>query len=136
MIFAPVLGPALGGWITDTYSWRWVFLINVPIGILAFIAVAQLVEDPPWVHAPIAAARDIDYVGLGLIALGFGCLQIMLDRGEDEDWFGSPSIRLLALVRSSGWRARCCGSRWRASRWWICASTRTAASRSAACCCS
>ncbi|HEY1930671.1 MAG TPA: DHA2 family efflux MFS transporter permease subunit [Acetobacteraceae bacterium] len=98
IIFAPVLGPTLGGWLTDTWSWRWVFLINVPVGIIAFIAVAQLVEDPPWVKGDRARLIDIDYIGLSLIALGFGALQLMLDRGEDNDWFASPAIRIAALV--------------------------------------
>jgi DHA2 family multidrug resistance protein len=98
IIFAPVLGPTLGGWLTDTWSWRWVFLINVPTGIFAFIAVAQLVEDPPWVKADRARLADVDAIGLSLIAIGFGALQIMLDRGEDNDWFASPLIRWAALV--------------------------------------
>ena len=102
MIFAPIIGPTLGGWITDNYSWRWVFLINVPVGIFAFIAVLQLVEDPPWVQRDRAHLRDIDYGGLGLIALGLGSLQIMLDRGEDHDWFGSPPIQLFALLAAVG----------------------------------
>ena len=83
VIFAPIIGPTLGGWITDNYSWRWVFLINVPVGIFAFLSVSQLVEDPPWVQRDRAHLRDIDYGGLALIALGLGSLQIMLDRGED-----------------------------------------------------
>ncbi len=102
VIFAPILGPLLGGWITDTYSWRWVFLINVPVGIVAFLAVLRLVEDPPWVRRDRTSASDIDYVGLGLIALGLGCLQLTLDRGEDWGWFGSPLIRLFALLSATG----------------------------------
>lgn len=102
VIFAPIVGPVLGGWLTDAYSWRWVFFINVPIGVAAFFAVLRLVEDPPWVARDRASARDIDYVGIGLIALGLGCLQLMLDRGEDWDWFGSPLIRLFALLAAVG----------------------------------
>ncbi len=102
VIFAPVIGPTLGGWITDTYTWRWVFLINVPIGVFTFLAVAALVEDPPWVRRDRARARDFDYIGLGLIALGLGCLQIMLDRGEDNDWFASPAIRLFGILAALG----------------------------------
>lgn len=102
VIFAPIIGPLLGGWITDNYSWRWVFLINVPVGIFAFIAVAELVEDPPWVQRDRAHVRDIDYGGLALIALGLGSLQIMLDRGEDADWFNSPTIQLFALLAAVG----------------------------------
>ncbi|MEJ0018728.1 MAG: DHA2 family efflux MFS transporter permease subunit [Acetobacteraceae bacterium] len=102
VIFAPIIGPTLGGWITDNYSWRWVFLINVPVGLFAFIAVSQLVEDPPWVQRDRAHVRDIDYGGLALIALGLGSLQIVLDRGEDSDWFNDPGIQLFALLAAVG----------------------------------
>jgi MFS transporter, DHA2 family, multidrug resistance protein len=102
VIFAPIVGPVLGGWLTDSYSWRWVFLINVPVGIVAFFLVLQMVDDPPWVRRDRARGKDIDYVGMGLIALGLGCLQITLDRGEDWDWFGSPLIRLFALLATAG----------------------------------
>ena len=102
VIFAPIIGPTLGGWITDTYSWRWVFLLNVPIGLAALPAVAALVEDPPWVQRERARWIDIDYIGIALIALGFGALQVTLDRGEDADWFGSPVIRLTAMIAVVG----------------------------------
>ena len=102
VIFAPIIGPVLGGWITDSFSWRWVFLINVPVGVVAFAAVARFVEDPPWVLRDRAHPADIDYVGIGLIALGIGALQIMLDRGETLGWFGSPDIRLFALLAAVG----------------------------------
>jgi len=94
-IVAPVLGPTLGGWITDSFSWRWVFLINIPIGVLTTFAVIALVEDPPWVKKQEGKA-SIDYVGISLIALTFASFQIMLDRGEDDDWFSSPFIRAMA----------------------------------------
>ncbi|MEK6421792.1 MAG: DHA2 family efflux MFS transporter permease subunit [Burkholderia gladioli] len=101
IVVAPVLGPTLGGWITDTFSWRWVFLLNVPVGILTVLAVMQLVEDPPWRRDGQRGIR-IDYIGIGLIAIGLGCLQVMLDRGEDEDWFGSNFIRIFAVLAAAG----------------------------------
>jgi DHA2 family multidrug resistance protein len=97
VIFAPVIGPTLGGWITDNYTWRWIFFVNIPVGLFAFFMVLRLVEDPPWVKRERSTLADVDYAGLSLITLGLGCLQIMLDRGEDLDWFGSQQIRLYAL---------------------------------------
>src|SRR5580698_10421359 len=95
-VVAPVLGPTVGGWITDNYSWRWVFFINIPIGVIATFAVLTLVEDPPWAKAKSHVSTD--YVGIGLIALTFAAFQIMLDRGEDDDWFSSPFIGSLAVI--------------------------------------
>ncbi len=106
-VVAPILGPTLGGWITDNFSWRWVFFINVPVGVLTTIAVMSLVEDPPWVKKN--TKLSIDYIGIGLIALAFAAFQIMLDRGEDADWFASDSIRaagsiaLIAGAFACGW---------------------------------
>jgi DHA2 family multidrug resistance protein len=99
-VVAPVLGPTIGGWITDNFTWRWVFLINVPIGVLTAFAVIALVEDPPWARK--AKQASIDYIGIGLIALTFAAFQIMLDRGEDADWFGSAEIRAFAAVAGVG----------------------------------
>lgn len=99
-IVAPVLGPTLGGYITDTFDWRWIFYINVPIGIVAAIWVSVVVEDPPWVKA--RRNRGIDFVGLGLITLGLGCLEIFLDRGVDDDWFESGFIQLMAVLAALG----------------------------------
>ncbi len=102
VIFAPAIGPTLGGWLTDNYSWRWVFLINIPVGILAFFAVTALVEDPPWVKRQKARIGDTDWTGLALITLGLGSLQVMMDRGEDSDWFSSGFIRIMAGLAAVG----------------------------------
>ncbi|MEI6001506.1 DHA2 family efflux MFS transporter permease subunit [Paraburkholderia bengalensis] len=101
IVIAPVLGPTLGGWITDNFSWRWVFLLNVPVGILTSLAVMQLVEDPPWRAKP-GGKVSIDYIGITLIAVGLGCLQVMLDRGEDDDWFSSTFICSFAVLAVAG----------------------------------
>ncbi|MBX9709697.1 MAG: DHA2 family efflux MFS transporter permease subunit [Xanthobacteraceae bacterium] len=99
-IVAPVLGPTLGGYITDQVTWRWIFFVNVPVGILAVFLVSILVEDPPWEKNK--RARGIDYIGLSLITLGLGCFQIMMDRGEDDAWFESNFICLMALLAFLG----------------------------------
>ena len=97
-IIAPTIGPTLGGWITDTYSWRWIFLINLPVGLLALFLVRLLIEDPPYLKGLRRAGIRFDYIGVGLLALGVGALQIMLDKGQEDDWFGSGFIVALALV--------------------------------------
>jgi len=100
-IVAPVMGPALGGWITDNYSWRWIFLINIPVGALTFFGVAALIRE----SKPIRAIREktrFDFVGLGFIVLGLGALQIMLDRGETDDWMHSVFIRWLLVFAVLG----------------------------------
>ena len=98
-VVSPVLGPTLGGFITDNYNWRWIFFANLPVGLIAVFFVSVLVEDPPW---RTRISRRIDYIGLSLITLGIGCLQVMLDRGEDLDWFGSPFIRIMAVLAILG----------------------------------
>ncbi|PNG26160.1 DHA2 family efflux MFS transporter permease subunit [Methylocella silvestris] len=99
-IVAPVLGPTLGGVITDTYNWRWIFFANIPVGIIAIFFVSILVEDPPWLQK--LKSKRIDFVGLGFIILGLGALQVMLDRGEDDDWFGSGFIQFMAVLAFIG----------------------------------
>ncbi len=99
-IVAPVLGPTLGGYITDQASWRWIFFLNIPIGVVAIFLVSALVEDPPWVKN--RKSRGVDYIGLSLIAMGLGCLEIMMDRGQDADWFNSGFIQLMALLAFVG----------------------------------
>jgi DHA2 family multidrug resistance protein len=99
-VVAPVLGPTLGGYITDQTSWRWIFFLNIPVGIIAVFLVSLLVEDPPWEKNK--RSRRIDYIGLSLITLGLGTLQIMMDRGEDEAWFESNLICLMALLAFLG----------------------------------
>ncbi len=94
VVVAPILGPTLGGWITDNYSWRWVFYINLPIGLLAILMCFLYLEDPPYLRN--ARPGKIDTVGFGLLALWIGCLQVLLDKGQDEDWFSSTFIRWLA----------------------------------------
>ncbi|MGB7582559.1 MAG: DHA2 family efflux MFS transporter permease subunit [Sedimentisphaerales bacterium] len=99
VITAPIIGPTLGGWITDNYNWRWVFFINVPVGILAVFLGMLLVHNPPYlVRKKIGKDFKIDYVGLGFIAVGLGALQILLDKGEREDWFDSHFIVTLSVI--------------------------------------
>ena len=97
-IMAPTIGPTLGGWITDNYSWRWIFFINLPVGILAMFLVMRLVEDPPFLRRTKTAGVRVDYIGISLLALGVGALQVVLDKGQEDDWFGSPFITDLVIV--------------------------------------
>jgi DHA2 family multidrug resistance protein len=101
-IIAPTIGPTLGGWITVNYSWRWIFFINLPVGILALYLVFRLVEDPPWAKRAAGAGVKIDYIGVALLMLGVGALQIMLDKGQEDDWFGSHFILTLAVIAGVG----------------------------------
>ena len=97
-VLAPSIGPTLGGWITDNFSWRWIFFINIPVGILALILVSRLVEDPPWIKPDRSLVRKMDYLGLSFLIIAMGGLQIMLDKGEENDWFSSPFICTFAFL--------------------------------------
>src|SRR5436305_635870 len=99
IVVAPMLGPVAGGWLTDNYSWRWVFYINVPIGIIAVILTKLFVFDPSYLRRK---SLGVDYWGIGLLVLGIGSLQIMLDKGQEEDWFGSHLILTLAILAGVG----------------------------------
>jgi MFS transporter, DHA2 family, multidrug resistance protein len=99
VVMAPAIGPTLGGWITDNYSWRWIFYINVPVGLISLYLTNKIVEDPPYmeVEQRKTLANPIDYMGLGLIAVGIGSLQYVLDKGQEEDWFSSTRITVLLI---------------------------------------
>jgi DHA2 family multidrug resistance protein len=99
---APTIGPTLGGWITDNYTWRWIFYINLPVGILATFLVMRLVEDPPYLRREKGAGVRVDYIGISLLAIGVGALQVLLDKGQEDDWFGSRFITTLAIVSAAG----------------------------------
>jgi MFS transporter, DHA2 family, multidrug resistance protein len=104
VVLAPSIGPTLGGWITDNYSWRWIFFINVPIGLVSLLLTNHLVQDPPYLKEKMEEQRRshrqlrVDYIGIGLIALGIGCLQVVLDKGQEDDWFASHFIVVLSAI--------------------------------------
>ena len=96
VVVAPILGPTLGGWITDNYSWRWIFYINLPVGIFAALMAQAFVEDPPYIkHAKI---QRVDFAGFALLAVWLGTLQVVLDKGQQEDWFAAIWLRWFAVL--------------------------------------
>jgi MFS transporter, DHA2 family, multidrug resistance protein len=99
IVVAPMLGPVLGGWLTDNYSWRWIFYINLPIGIASLIMTRLFIFDPPYMRR---TSTRVDTWGIGVLALGIGALQVVLDKGQEEDWFGSHKIVALSIVAVGG----------------------------------
>jgi len=97
-VTAPTIGPTLGGWITFNYSWRWIFFINLPVGLLTIFLVYRFVEDPPYLARIKAAGVKLDYIGIALLTLGIGALQVLLDKGQELDWFGSHFITMLTVT--------------------------------------
>jgi DHA2 family multidrug resistance protein len=102
VVMAPVLGPTVGGWIVDTYSWRWIFFLNIPVGIISLYLTNRVVEDPPYLAAIRKRKLSIDYWGLGLLVVTIGALQTMLDKGQEDDWFGSRFIVTCFVISAVG----------------------------------
>src|SRR5215469_7433671 len=98
VVTAPAIGPTLGGWITDNFSWRWIFFINIPVGILSLLLTSRLIQDPPYFRRRRIAETHIDYIGLSFVALGLGTLQVVLDKGQRDDWFESQFITILTII--------------------------------------
>jgi len=98
VVTAPAIGPTLGGWITDNFTWRWIFFINIPVGIISILLTSRLIQDPPYFRRRKLSETKIDYIGLGFVALGLGTLQVVLDKGQRDDWFESHFIVILSLI--------------------------------------
>jgi DHA2 family multidrug resistance protein len=101
VVTAPAIGPTLGGWITDNFTWRWIFFINIPVGIISLLLTSRLIQDPPYLKRRKLSETKIDYVGLGFVALGLGALQIVLDKGQRDDWFQSHFIVILSAIAAA-----------------------------------
>lgn len=105
VVVAPAIGPTIGGWITDNYTWRWIFFLNIPVGILSLLLTSRIVEDPPYLKRVRKKLGSVDGIGLGLLAVTIGALQIMLDKGQEKDWFGSHLIVACAFLTCIGFIA-------------------------------
>lgn len=103
VVVAPIIGPTLGGWLTDNYSWRWAFYINIPVGVLAVGMINAFVEDPPYIRS--AKPGRIDGIGFGLMTVALAALQIILDRGEQDDWFAAVWVRWFAVASAAAFIA-------------------------------
>ncbi|HZW79863.1 MAG TPA: DHA2 family efflux MFS transporter permease subunit [Candidatus Deferrimicrobiaceae bacterium] len=101
VVTAPAIGPTLGGWITDNFTWRWIFFINIPVGIISILLTTRLIQDPPYFKRRKLSETRIDYIGLSFVALGLGALQIVLDKGQRDDWFGSHFILVLSVIAAA-----------------------------------
>src|SRR6516164_1033115 len=103
VVLAPIIGPTLGGWLTDSYTWRWIFFINIPVGVLSILLTTLLISDPPYlVRKSFKQGLRIDFIGLGLLSVGLGFLQVVLDKGQRDDWFGSRFIVWSSVVCAAG----------------------------------
>jgi DHA2 family multidrug resistance protein len=98
VVLAPAIGPTLGGWITDNFDWRWIFFINIPVGLLSMFLTNRLISDPEYLQRQAGKVFRVDYIGLGLLAVGLGALQIVLDKGQRDDWFGSHFILGMTII--------------------------------------
>jgi MFS transporter, DHA2 family, multidrug resistance protein len=98
IVVAPIIGPVVGGWLTDSYSWRWVFYINLPVGVASIIMTKMFIFDPPYLRRE---AEKVDYWGIGMLVVGIGALQYVLDRGQEVDWFANQSIVILSIVSAA-----------------------------------
>src|ERR1700678_2797236 len=101
VVLAPAIGPTLGGWITDNFDWRWIFFINIPVGIISLLLTNRLISDPPYMKEQKRPGFKIDYIGLGLLALGLGTLQVVLDKGQRDDWFSSHLIVIMTTISAT-----------------------------------
>jgi DHA2 family multidrug resistance protein len=102
VVVAPMLGPTLGGWITDNYSWRWIFFLNIPVGIISLLMISLLIADPAQAaRKRFGQGLKIDFLGLGFLSVGLGFLQVVLDKGERDDWFGSPFITWMTVISAA-----------------------------------